>query len=85
MKAINYYVVVEKIKQPPKKVGGLELSESQNDEERYSKGVVISVGNLVEGIKATDIIRYDKRAGHGIIYDDKLYQVIKVGDIVIVE
>jgi co-chaperonin GroES (HSP10) len=49
MKAINYYVVVEKIKQPPKKVGGLELSESNNDEERYSKGLVISVGNLVEG------------------------------------
>lgn len=85
MKAINYYVVVEKIKQPPKKVGGLELSESHNDEERYSKGLVISVGNLVEGIKENDVIRYDKRAGHGIIHEEKLYQVIKVGDIVIVE
>lgn len=85
MQAINYYVIVEKIKEAPKKIGGLELSENQNTEERYSKGMVISVGNLVEGIKKSDIIRYDKRAGHSITYDDKIYQVIKVSDIVIVE
>ena len=30
MKAINYYVVIEKIKEAPKKVGGLELTEDQN-------------------------------------------------------
>ena len=45
MKAINYYVVIEKIKEAPKKVGGLELTEDQNKDVRYLKGKVISAGN----------------------------------------
>ena len=55
MKAINYYIVVEKIKEEPKKVGGLELTESQNSDVRYLKAKVISTGNLVEGIADGDI------------------------------
>ena len=27
MKAINYYIIISKIKEAPKKVGGLELTE----------------------------------------------------------
>ena len=38
MKAINYYVVVDKKKEPPKKIGGLELTENQNEDVRYLKG-----------------------------------------------
>lgn len=85
MQAINYYLVIDKIKEAPKKVGGLELTESQNKDVRYLKGKVISVGDQVPTIKQGDIIRYDKHAGHGIEYDDKLYYVIKVGDVVIIE
>ena len=66
MKAINYYVVIEKIKEAPKKVGGLELTEDQNKDVRYLKGKVISAGNLVEGLNKDDIVHYDKVAGHGI-------------------
>ena len=51
MKAINYYIVIDKIKEAPKKVGGLELTEKQDSDVRYLKGTVISAGNLVEGIK----------------------------------
>ena len=39
MKAINYYVVIEKIKEAPKKVGGLELTEDQNKAEYFFKNV----------------------------------------------
>ena len=85
MKAINYYIIIDKIKEAPKKVAGLELTESQNKEERYLKARVISVGNLVEGILPDQIVRYDKHAGHGIEFDDKLYYVIKLQDIVVVE
>ena len=85
MKAINYFVVIEKIKEAPKKVGGLELTEAQNKDERYLKAKVISVGNEVPIIKEGDIIRYDKHAGHGIEWNDKLYYVLKLGDIVLVE
>ena len=38
MQALSHYVIVEKIKEAPKKVGGLELTEDQNKDVRYSKG-----------------------------------------------
>ncbi len=85
MKAINYFVVIEKIKEAPKTVGGLELTESQNSDVRYLKGKVISAGNLVESLKKDDIVYYDKHNGHGIQWKDKLYHVLKLGDIVMVE
>lgn len=85
MKAINYFVVVDKIKEPPKTVAGLELTEQQDKDVRYLKGKVISSGNLVEAVKEGDIIRYDKHAGHGIEWDNRLLYVIKVSDIVLVE
>lgn len=85
MKAINYYIVIDKIKEAPKKVGGLELTEKQDSDVRYLKAKVISAGNLVEGVKDGDIIHYDRHAGHGIQFEEKLYYVIKAGDIVIVE
>ena len=85
MKAINYFVVIEKIKEAPKTVGGLELTESQNSDVRYLKGKVISAGNLVEMLKKDDIVYYDKNNGHGIQWKDKLYHVLKLGDIVMVE
>ena len=85
MQAINQYVIIDKIKEAPKKVGGLELTESQDKDVRYLKGKVLSVGDQVPVVKKDDIVRYDKHAGHGIQYADTLYYVIKVSEIVIVE
>ena len=84
VKAVNYYIVVENIKQS-KKVGGLLITDTLDEENRYNKGKVISVGNLVEGIKENHIIYYDKHAGHSIHYKDILYYVIKVGDVVLID
>ena len=85
MKAINHYVVVDKIKTEQKKVAGLIMTEELDEDNRYIKANVISVGNLVEGVKNGDIIYYDKHAGHGIDFKDKLYFVIKSSDIVLVD
>ena len=85
MKAINHYVVIEKIKEAPKKVGGLELTEDQNKDIRYLKGKIISAGPMADMLKKDDIVRYDKHDGHGIEWKDNLYYVLKLGDIVLVE
>ena len=85
MKAINLYVVIEKIKEAPKKVGGLQLTEDQNKDIRYLKGKIISAGPMADMLKKDDIVRYDKHAGHGIEWKDNLYYVLKLGDIVLVE
>lgn len=84
MKAINYYVIVQKIKEEPKKVNGLIL-DKDNNEVRYLKGKVISAGNETVGIKEGDVIYYDKHAGHNISVENIIYQVIKQGDVVMVE
>ena len=85
MKAINYFVIVDKIKEEPSKVGGLELTEKQNKDVRYVKGRVISFGDQIDILQGGDIVRYDKHAGHGIEWNDSLYYVLKISDIVLIE
>ena len=85
MKAVNHYLVIEPIKEGPKKVGGLILTDEVNEDNRYLKAKVISIGHNVEGIKENDIIYYDKHAGHGIQHKDKFYGVIKQMDVVLID
>ena len=85
MQAINDYVIVVKVKEGPKKVGGLILTDETDETNRYKKANIISVGNLVEIVKRGDVIYYDGVAGHDIAYNDNMYRVIRARDIVIVE
>ena len=85
MKAINSYVIVEDIKGGHKKIGGLILTEELDSDNRYIKANVISVGNLVEGIKEKDVVYYDKHSGHNITWKDVVYKVILARDVVIIE
>ena len=85
MKAVNHYLIIDPIKEGPKKVGGLILTDEVNEDNRYIKAKVISIGHNVEGIKENDIIYYDKHAGHGIQHKDKFYGVIKQLDVVLID
>tara|TARA_R100001082_G_scaffold109195_1_gene85859 strand:+ start:1385 stop:1642 length:258 start_codon:yes stop_codon:yes gene_type:complete len=85
MKAVNYYIIIDLIKNEPKKVGGLILTDEVNEDNRYLKAKVVSIGNLVEGIQEDDTIYYDKHAGHGIQHKDKFYGVIKQQDVVLID
>ena len=51
MQAINDYVIINKIKKGPKKVGGLILTDETDESNRYRKANIISVGNMVEIVK----------------------------------
>ena len=84
MQAVNNYIIINPIKEKIKEEGGLLIIDQHVDDIRYLKANVISIGNLTEGIKIGDTIYYDRRAGHGIEYDDNLYQVIKQQDVVLV-
>jgi co-chaperonin GroES (HSP10) len=85
MKAVNHYIVVQNIKEEPKKVAGLIMTDETDIDNRYIKANVISTGNLVEGIKEKDIVYYDKHAGHAVQHKDILYQVIRSGDVVLID
>ena len=82
MQAVNDYVIIDIIKEGPKKVGGLILTDETN---RYKKANVISTGNDVPVVNKGDIIYYDAIAGHDIAYNNTMYKVIRARDIVIVE
>ena len=84
MKAINRYIIVDRIKTEPKKLAGLIMTDDTDSDNRYLKAKIISCGNLVEGLKDGDTIYYDKHAGHDISFNDKLYRVIRDMDIVLV-
>ena len=85
MKAINRYIVIKNIKTEPKKVAGLIMTDDTDVDNRYIKAEIISIGNLVEGIKEKDIVYYDQHAGHSIQHKDILYQVIRSGDVVLID
>ena len=85
MQAINDYVIVDIIKEGPKKVGGLILTDEADETNRYRRAKIISVGNMVEIVKKDNIIYYDAMSGHDISYKDDMYRVIRARDIVIVE
>ena len=84
MKAVNHYLIIDMIKEEPK-AGGLILTDETNEDNRYLKGKVVSIGNNVEGIEEGDVIYYDKHAGHGIQHKDKFYGVIKQQDVVLID
>ena len=85
MKAINRYIIVDRIKVKPKKVAGLIMTDDTDSDNRYLRAKIISTGNLVEGLKDDDVIFYDKHAGHDISWKDSLYRVIRDQDVVLVE
>lgn len=88
MRAVSLYIVVENIKLKPKTIGGLEISDSIDSDNRYLKGKIISKGDLCppdEILKVGDIVYYDKHSGHEITYENKQYYVMTIKDIVLVE
>ena len=85
MRAINHYIIVKNIKTEPKKVAGLIMTDETDVDNRYIKAKIISIGNLVEGIKEDDIVHYDKHAGHSISWEETLYKVVRSQDIVLIE
>lgn len=84
MRAVNKYLIIDRIKDEPIKKNGLILTDKHQDEIRYRKAKVRSVGTNVEGISADDLIYYDRHAGYGIEHENELLFVIKEQDVVVV-
>jgi len=82
MKAVNNYLIVQKIKENTTLAGGFELTAQLNPDARYSKAKVIAVSDKIDYIKKDDVIYYDNHAGHAIEYDNRLYFVIKNTDVI---
>jgi co-chaperonin GroES (HSP10) len=84
MKAVNKYIIIEKINQEIKTASGLLLSGDDANEFRYNKGIVIIPGSNVDTVKEGDVIYYDKSSGHSMVIEDKRYTIILERDVVVV-
>ena len=85
MQAVNDYVIIDVVKEGPKKVGSLILTDETDETNRYKKAKIVSIGEMVKMVKTGDSIYYDAIAGHDIAYNNNMYRVIRARDIVIVE
>jgi len=84
MKAVGKYIIIEIVKEEVKTSSGLFLGEEDAKNQRYRKGIVLTVGKLVDEIKEGDKIYYDLHAGHTMLLDDKEVHIILERDVVIV-
>lgn len=85
MKAIGRNLIIQKVKEGTTKTkGGLMLAENHREDIRYVEAKIVSLGDEVVGINESDIIYYDRHAGHKIEIGKETYQVIKLQDVVVV-
>ena len=84
MKAINKYIIIEKISEEMRTESGLLLSGEDANEFRYNKGLVVNPGTNVDTVKEGDVIYYDKSSGHTMVIQDKKYTIILERDVVVV-
>lgn len=85
MKAIGRNLIIQKVKEGTTKTkGGLMLAENHREDIRYVEARIVSLGDEVVGINESDIIYYDRHAGHKIEIGKETYQVIKLQDVVVV-
>jgi len=75
VQAVNDKVVVEVIMEEKTTSGGI-IIPANIDKDTHGYGLVVSVGNLVEEIKAGDIIIFHKNVGMAIIIDKKIMKVL---------
>lgn len=86
MRALNNYVLLEKIKGTPREIAGLEVVEAVDTEGRFLEGKVCSVPkDFQDVLEVGEIVLYDKVAGHDVRGNDgEVYRLVRIGDIPVV-
>ncbi len=81
MKAVGKYIVITPEKEVETQTkGGLLLAETHREDIRYRKGKIISSGPEI--LKENQIIMFDRVAGFPAEYNNKIYKVINLRDVI---
>jgi co-chaperonin GroES (HSP10) len=84
MKVLNKFIIIEKTSTSNERASGLLMTMDDTKELRYSRASVVNVGPLVSGISESDVVYFDKAAGHDVLINDKRFTVIQEKDVVCV-
>jgi len=81
MEAIGNYIIINETEEKIKTTkGSLELTDKHREDIRYVEAIIISSGTEI--LKSGQNIIYDRVAGHPVEFEDKVYKVIQVRDVV---
>jgi co-chaperonin GroES (HSP10) len=83
MKAISKFLIIDKIKETTTlKSSGVMLSSKDVEDIRYGEAVVISTGDEVIGVKADDVVLFDKNSAYKANGLKDSYRIIHIQNIV---
>lgn len=84
MKPIGKYLIIKPIEEQKMTASGLMIQDDAVSV-RYKRADVVKVGTDVTAIGDSDVIQYDRAAGHSMILAGEVYTVILERDVVLVE
>ena len=84
MRAINEFIIIDKIEEEVRTDSGLILSGDDVSQMRYAKGKIKTVGDQVTQVNPEDVIYYDKRSAYDVVLSGQPVTVIQLKDVVIV-
>ena len=84
MRAINEFIIIDKIEEEVRTDSGLILSGEDVNQMRNAKGKIKTVGDKVTQVNPEDVIYYDKRSAYDVVLSGQPVTVIQLKDVVIV-
>ena len=86
-KALNFVVVLKEIANVNETDSGLDISSSVDKNEKYRKGIVVSIGTECpkDDVKLGDTVIYDKYKANPLTRDAVEYTTLFYSDLVLID
>jgi len=86
-KALNFVVVLKEIENVNETSSGLDISSSVDKNEKYRKGIVVSIGTECpkDDVKLGDTVIYDKYKANPLTRDAVEYTTLFYSDLVLID
>lgn len=86
-RALNYVVVLKEIENVNETASGLNISSSVDKNEKYRKGIVVSLGTECpkDDVKLGDTVIYDKFKANPLTRNACEYQTLYYSDLILID
>ena len=86
-RALNFVVVLKEIENVNETSSGLDISSSVDKNEKYRKGIVVSIGTECpkDDVKLGDTVIYDKYKANPLTRDAVEYTTLFYSDLVLID
>jgi co-chaperonin GroES (HSP10) len=81
IKTISKYIALKRIVEEVKTGFGLALTAKEAADQRYQKGLIVSVGDEITNIKAGDTVLYDKSNSYSMLIEGEEITIIQFREV----